>query len=93
MDIAVIGPPGAGKGTHARKIVAKFGLCYVSTGELLRENLRQQTNLGLMTQKYMDHGEMVPDDGSTTLSLSAARQASSKARGSSRTRWSPTISS
>jgi len=62
MNIAIIGPPGAGKGTHAKKIVARFGLHYFSTGELLRENLKHQTSLGLMAQKYMDQGEILPDE-------------------------------
>ena len=59
-NVAVIGPPGAGKGTHARKIVDKFDLTYVSTGALLRENLEQRSGLGFIAQGYMDQGEVVP---------------------------------
>ena len=62
MDIAVIGPPGAGKGTHTKKIVAETGLKYVSTGGLLRDNLEKQTGLGYMAQRYMSQGEMVPNE-------------------------------
>ncbi|MEM7347385.1 MAG: adenylate kinase [Chloroflexota bacterium] len=60
MDIAVIGPPGAGKGTHAQSVISEFGLNYISTGELLRDNLEQETGLGFMAQGYRDRGEMVP---------------------------------
>jgi adenylate kinase len=59
-NVAVIGPPGAGKGTHAKKIVDKFDLTYVSTGALLRENLEQRSGLGFMAQGYMDQREVVP---------------------------------
>lgn len=62
MNIALIGPSGVGKGTHADKLVAKFDLIHVSTGNLFRENLANQTALGLLARKYMAQGELVPDE-------------------------------
>lgn len=62
MDIAVIGPPGAGKGTHTKNLMRAFGLHYVSTGELLRENLENKTGLGFMAQSYRESGEIVPNE-------------------------------
>ncbi len=60
--IILLGPPGAGKGTHAVELSKKLSLPHISTGDILRENLRKQTALGLLAKKYMDGGKLVPDD-------------------------------
>jgi len=60
--IVLLGPPGAGKGTQAEIISEKLGLVHVSSGDIFRENLKQQTELGKMAQGYMNRGELVPDD-------------------------------
>lgn len=56
-----IGPPGAGKGTQAAMLEKELGLKQVSSGDLFRENLKNQTALGLLAKSYMDRGELVPD--------------------------------
>ncbi len=60
--IVLLGPPGAGKGTQAEIVSEKMGLVHVSSGDIFRENLKQQTELGKMAQGYMNRGELVPDD-------------------------------
>jgi len=60
--IVLLGPPGAGKGTQAEIVSEKMGLVHVSSGDIFRENLKQQTELGKMAQVYMNRGELVPDD-------------------------------
>ncbi len=60
--IVLLGPPGAGKGTQADLIAEKFGLVHVSTGDLFRENLKKQTDLGKLAQTFMSRGALVPDD-------------------------------
>lgn len=60
--IVMLGPPGAGKGTQAKVIAEKLGLVHVSSGDLFRENLSRQTELGKLAQTYMTKGELVPDD-------------------------------
>lgn len=62
MNIALIGPPGVGKGTHADKLVARFDLHHVVTRDLFRENVINQTALGILAKKYMNRGELVPDE-------------------------------
>lgn len=57
----MLGPPGAGKGTQARKLAAHFGCPSISTGDVLREAVRKQTILGQQAQKIMEAGELVPD--------------------------------
>jgi adenylate kinase len=57
-----IGPPGAGKGTQAAMLEKEFGLKQVSSGDLFRENLKNQTELGLLAKSFMDRGELVPDE-------------------------------
>ena len=59
--IVLLGPPGAGKGTQAGVIAKEFGLVHVSSGDLFRENLKNQTELGKLAKTYMDKGELVPD--------------------------------
>ena len=61
MNIALLGPYGAGKGTQAVRLVARFGLLNISLGDLFREHLKSQTGLGLLIQKYLDQGALVPD--------------------------------
>ena len=62
MYIVMLGPPGAGKGTQAKKIAQKMNLAHISTGDLFRENLKNETELGKLAQEYMNKGELVPDD-------------------------------
>jgi len=60
--IVMLGPPGAGKGTQAKILAEKLGLVHVSTGDLFRENLSQETELGKLASSFMVRGELVPDD-------------------------------
>jgi adenylate kinase len=60
--IVLLGPPGAGKGTQAKGISEKYGLVHVSSGDIFRENLKAQTELGKLAKTFMDKGELVPDD-------------------------------
>lgn len=60
--VILIGPPGAGKGTQAKMLEQALGLPQVSTGDLFRYNLKNQTELGRLAQTYMDKGELVPDE-------------------------------
>ena len=65
--IIIMGPPGAGKGTQAESIVKTYGVTHVSTGDMFREALKNQTELGLLAKSYMDKGNLVPD--SVTVAL------------------------
>jgi adenylate kinase len=58
----LLGPPGAGKGTQAERLEEELKLPHVASGDLFRENLRNETELGLLARKYMDKGQLVPDD-------------------------------
>jgi len=60
--IVLLGPPGAGKGTQAQIVSSKLGLPHISSGDLFREHLNAQTELGKQARSYMDRGELVPDD-------------------------------
>ena len=60
--VVLLGAPGAGKGTQAVKLAEALGLPHVSSGDLFRENLGKETELGLLAKSYMDKGELVPDD-------------------------------
>ncbi|MGT2750642.1 adenylate kinase [Streptococcus orisasini] len=62
MNLLIMGLPGAGKGTQAAKIVEKFGLVHISTGDMFRAAIANQTELGLLAKSYMDKGDLVPDE-------------------------------
>ena len=62
FNLILFGPPGSGKGTQSEKIVQKFGLKHLSTGDLLRRELAEKTPLGLEAKNFMDKGQLVPDE-------------------------------
>ncbi len=67
MKIVMFGPPGAGKGTQSKLLVEQYRIPQISTGDLFRENLSKQTPLGLKAKGYMDKGELVPDEVTTSM--------------------------
>lgn len=62
MNIILLGAPGAGKGTQATKISDRYGLPHISTGDIFRENIKNQTPIGLLAKSYTDKGQLVPDE-------------------------------
>lgn len=62
MNIVLLGAPGAGKGTQAAKLVEELGMCHISTGDILRAAVKNQTPLGIKAKGFMDAGDLVPDD-------------------------------
>jgi len=62
FNIILFGPPGSGKGTQSERLVLKYGLKHLSTGDILRSEIAGQTPLGLQAKKIMDQGKLVPDE-------------------------------
>lgn len=62
MNIILLGAPGAGKGTQATKISDKYGMPHVSTGDIFRDNIKRQTEIGMLAKSYTDKGQLVPDE-------------------------------
>jgi adenylate kinase len=62
LDVVLLGPPGAGKGTQAKRIAAAFQLLHISTGDMLRDEVAKGTGLGQRAKEYMNRGELVPDE-------------------------------
>lgn len=60
-NIVLFGPPGAGKGTQADLLKSKYNLVHISTGDVFRYNIKNETELGMLAKSYMDHGDLVPD--------------------------------
>ena len=96
LNLILFGPPGAGKGTQAARLREDFDLPYIATGDMLREHRENGTELGKEAEKYMNNGDLVPDDArdqddhggdrgarATTASCSTA----SPARSARPTRW------
>lgn len=62
LNIVLFGPPGAGKGTQAEKLVSKYNLVHLSTGDIFRANIKGETELGTLAKSYIDGGNLVPDE-------------------------------
>lgn len=62
LNIVLFGPPGAGKGTQSAKLTDKYKLVHLSTGDIFRNNIREQTELGNLAKSYIDKGQLVPDE-------------------------------
>lgn len=62
LNIVLFGPPGSGKGTQAAKLVEKYNLVHLSTGDIFRANIKGETELGKLAKSYMDKGQLVPDE-------------------------------
>ena len=62
LNIVLFGPPGAGKGTQSERLIQKYGLIHLSTGDIFRANIKGETELGKLAKSYMDQGSLVPDE-------------------------------
>jgi adenylate kinase len=62
LNIVLFGPPGAGKGTQSEKLINKYGLAHLSTGDIFRANIKGGTELGTLAKSYIDKGQLVPDE-------------------------------
>ena len=74
MKIIMLGAPGAGKGTQAKKIAAKYDIPHISTGDIFRANIKNGTELGKKAKTYMDQGLLVPDDLVVDLVVDRVKQ-------------------
>lgn len=61
MIVIIMGPPGSGKGTQCNELVNKYGFTHISTGDIIRKNIKEQTRLGKIASQYIDKGHLVPD--------------------------------
>jgi adenylate kinase len=75
MRIVLLGPPGAGKGTQAKRLAERLGIEHIATGDIFRRNARSGTSLGKVAKTYMEAGELVPDDVTVRLVAEALRAA------------------
>ncbi len=80
FNIILFGPPGSGKGTQSEKLIATYGLKHLSTGDLLRSEISQQTPLGLEAKSIMDRGQLVPDEVVVGM-ISSALESNPQAKG------------
>ncbi|MDR0686838.1 MAG: adenylate kinase [Dysgonamonadaceae bacterium] len=80
LNVVLFGAPGSGKGTHSKLIVEKYGLKHISIGEILREEIAKQSNIGHIASQYADEGKLLPDDLVINI-LTEAIDASDDAKG------------
>ncbi len=74
INIVLFGPPGSGKGTQAQFLIEKFNLKQISTGDLFRYNMKNDTELGKLAKSYMDKGELVPDQVTTDMLIDEVKK-------------------
>ena len=80
MKIVLLGPPGSGKGTQANLICEKYNLPHISTGDIFRANLANNTELGKKAKEYMDQGALVPDELTISIVVDRLKQPDCKKR-------------
>ena len=80
LNLVLFGPPGAGKGTQAARLVEKYHLVHLSTGDIFRSNIKERTNLGQLAKSYIDKGALVPDEVTIGM-LEAEVNSNSNAKG------------
>src|ERR1700733_11621276 len=80
FNLILFGPPGSGKGTQSEKLIAAYNLKHLSTGDLLRSEITEQTPLGMEAKNFMDKGQLVPDEVVIGM-ISSALEANPKAKG------------
>ena len=80
LNLVLFGPPGAGKGTQATRLVEKYHLVHLSTGDIFRSNIKEGTDLGLLAKSYIDKGALVPDEVTIGM-LEAEVNSNSNAKG------------
>ena len=76
INIVLFGPPGSGKGTQAQNLIEKFNLKQISTGDLFRFNMKNDTDLGKLAKSFIDKGELVPDQVTTDMLIDEIRKPS-----------------
>lgn len=74
INIVLFGPPGSGKGTQAKHLIEKFNLKQISTGDLFRYNMKNDTELGKLAKSYIDKGELVPDQVTTDMLIDEVKK-------------------
>ena len=74
MRIVLLGPPGAGKGTQARRLADRYGLATIATGDIFRDEIARETTLGMQAKQFVDRGEYVPDEITTKMILGRLEQ-------------------
>lgn len=74
INLVLFGPPGSGKGTQAQHLIEKYNLHQVSTGDLFRFNIKNETELGKLAKSYIDKGELVPDEVTTNMLIDELRK-------------------
>jgi adenylate kinase len=74
MNLILLGPPGAGKGTQAAKITEKYNIPQISTGDIFRDNIKNGTELGQKAQEYMNRGELVPDSLVISIAINRLKE-------------------
>ena len=79
MYIVLLGPPGAGKGTQAQRVASATELVHISTGDMFRENVKNETPLGKLANEYMSKGDLVPDEVTIKMLLERVSRADAKA--------------
>ena len=81
MQIILLGAPGAGKGTQAKRLSAKYNLLHISTGDIFRENIKNSTEIGIIAKSFIDKGQLVPNDVTVQIVKERLEQEDCKSQG------------